>query len=277
MARLADFGTLLDRCLSTHERLQEAEYFALRMFEIADSAVLGYELNAFLSSARSVTFLLQKEYASTVGFREWWQRDRVTLANDVAARFLLELRNFSQKQGPVSIVGSRDGAGKWRFMFAGTAEPVPAVLLNRDVADCCLEHLAKLACAVLRFASAFPFHCCPARALTPEGMAALCLDPSEVERALGFPPEFSAARPVGTIDDFTRLYRSYVDAVDFDEIQRIANYVPKPSMQPDDDFGLALGLSMVENIENSRASGMSHDDVARLAVISQALKIGPGS
>ena len=118
----------LTSLLRVEERLMEAEYFGRRMFDLPNSTVLGYELNAFLSAARSVTFLLQKEFAAVDGFEAWWIADRAKLGADAAARFFLELRNFSQKQGRVSIVGTSDQDRKWRYMFAGTAEPVPAVL-----------------------------------------------------------------------------------------------------------------------------------------------------
>lgn len=262
----------LTSLLRVEERLMEAEYFARRMSDLPDSASLGYELNAFLSAARSVTFLLQKEFSATEGFKAWWGADRAKLANDEAALFFLELRNFSQKEGRVSVVGTRSDDRKWRFMFAGTVEPVPAVLLNRDVADCCLEHLGKLAQAVLRFAEAFPFQSCPGRALTPEGVAALGLCLDSVEIALGFPPAFSAVRPEGSVEDRTRLYRRYVDAVDFDEIQRIADYKASPPVQRGGDFGMSLGLSMVEHIERSRLTGTPTDQAARLAVVTEWLR-----
>jgi hypothetical protein len=272
MTSTAKTPARLTSLLRVEERLMEAEYFAQRMRDLPDSTVLGYELNAFLSAARSVTFLLQKEFAAVDGFETWWSVDRATLGGDPVARFFLELRNFSQKQGRVSILGTSDRTGRWRFMFAGTVEPVPPSLLNRDVADCCLEHLAKLARAVLRFAQAFPYHCCPAKALTPEGIAMLGLDLDAVEAALGFPPAISAARPEGSTDDLTRVYRRYVDPVDFDEVGRIANYQPMLPMGRGDDFGRSLGLSIVERIESSRASEMSRDDIVRLAIVSEVLK-----
>lgn len=265
----------LTSLLRVEERLVEAEYFGQRMFDSPDSTILGYELNAFLSSARSVTFLLQKEFAAVDGFQGWWSADRSRLGDDPAARFFLELRNYSQKQGPVSIVGTSDENRKCRYMFAGTAEPVPSVLLNRDVADCCLEHLAKLAQTILRAAEAFPYHSCPALTLTPAGIAALDLDLDDIEATLGIPPTVSAARPDGSIEELTRLYRRFVDAVDFDEIRRIADYKPTPPMQRGDGFGVSLGLSMVERIESSRASATSHDDAARIEIVEEVLRTMP--
>jgi hypothetical protein len=166
-----------------------------------------------------------------------------------------------------------DQDGKWRYMFAGTAERVPTTLLNRDVADCCLDLLAKLAQVMLEVAKAFPYQSCPAQALTPAGVAALGLDLDAVETALGFPPAVSAARPVGSIEERTRLYRRYVDPVDFDEIRRIAAYRPMSPMRRGDDFGVSLGLSMVEHIENSRDAAMSHDDAVRIAIVTEFLRM----
>ena len=91
--------------LLVEERLLEADHFARRLCRQPDSARFGYELNAFLSAARSVTFLLQKEMAKVPGFSSWWEEQQSQLRNDRSARFFVELRNFSQKAGRVSLVG----------------------------------------------------------------------------------------------------------------------------------------------------------------------------
>jgi hypothetical protein len=226
----------LTSLLLVEERLAEAEYFATRLFKATSSTVLGYELNAFLSAARSVTFLLQKEFAHVEGFETWWQARRRELGADIAARFFLELRNYSQKEGRVSVEGFSSDMRVWHFVFAATVEGVPHALLNRNVADCCLEHVAKLAQVTLDAAREFPFHSCPARALTPEGVAALGIDLDEIGvTLLGIPPEFWAVRPAGfSIEDRVRVYRRYVDAVDFDMIERLAAYAPIGVVEHDD-------------------------------------------
>ena len=137
--------------LLVEERLLEAEYFVVRLSRLRHNAFL-YELNAFLPAARSVTFLLQKEFVRVPGFQPWWEARRMELARDVAAKFFLELRNFSQKQGRVSLVGvacGEAGRRRWTYRFAGTSERVPLELLHRDVADCCREDLRKIARLVL--------------------------------------------------------------------------------------------------------------------------------
>lgn len=268
----------LTSLLLVEERLLEAEHFASRLFNPQNSIVLGYELNAFLSAARSVTFLLQKEFANVEGFQAWWGAERAALGADKAARFFLEMRNFSQKEGRVAFVGTSSDCRNWRYMFGGASQALPDELLNRDVADCCLDHVAKLARTIMKVATVFPYQSCPARALTPAGVAALGLDMNEVEAAiLGLPPEFLAVRPAGSIEERTRLCRRYVDAVDFDAIRRIADYEAMPPLVRGDDFGVSLGLSMVEQIEGTRESGLSHDDAVRVALASEVLRMKRGS
>lgn len=149
----------LSSLLLVEERLLEANYFARRLARIRrESATFGYELNAFLSAARSVTFLLQKEMVHVSGFPEWWARWRGQLGADPAARFFLELRNFSQKEGRASVVGTGGKRGKlWSYRFAGNHEPVPPELLHREVSDCCREHVGKLANIILDCIRVFPY------------------------------------------------------------------------------------------------------------------------
>ncbi len=264
----------LTSLLLVEERLTEAEYFARRMFSRLPPMAIGYELNAFLSAARSVTFLFQKEFSACEACIEWWKLNRSNLGDDPAARFFLELRNYSQKEGRISIVGASDSAGNTRHMFAGTVESVPIALLNREVADCCLEHLSKLAHLMLRFSDDFFFHACPARALTPEGIVALKIDLDAVEAVLGFPPQVSTNRPeTFSTEDRLRLYRRFIDPVDFEEIRRIADYNVVPQLQPESGFGISLGLSIVEHIENSRRDGTPHDVAVRTALGAEVLKM----
>ncbi|WP_127115492.1 hypothetical protein [Shimia sediminis] len=100
----------LTSLLLVEERLFEAEHFAL-LLQGKHPIELQYYLNAFLSAARSVTFLIQKELAHTPGFSQYWEQVQDKLRNDKAARFFLELRNFSQKAGRVNLSG-RGGFAK---------------------------------------------------------------------------------------------------------------------------------------------------------------------
>jgi hypothetical protein len=58
-------------------KLGEAQYFLGQMRDtVSDHEAFAYNLSAFLSAARSVTLLLQGEFAHTPGFKEWWVREQ---------------------------------------------------------------------------------------------------------------------------------------------------------------------------------------------------------
>lgn len=100
----------------------------------------GYFLSAFLSATLSVTFLLRKELAQVAGFRQRWEAQRLVLGAHAMARFLMELRNFSQKEGRVSLTGGRTGQGRstrWTFRFVGVQTSAPDALQGVDAADAC--------------------------------------------------------------------------------------------------------------------------------------------
>jgi hypothetical protein len=247
----------LGSLLRVEERLLEADYFARRLSRQRDSERYGYELNAFLSAARSVTFLIQKELSKVDGFMPWWEVQRRALGDDPAAKFFLELRNFSQKQGKISIVGSGGrsrGRLRWTYCFAGTAEPVPRELLHRDVVDCCREHLAKLAALTLRCVGQFPYHTCPTLALTPEGVDALGLSLDDVDEALGLVRGYTGVGPFNRAERIHMLQRQ-MDGLDFDRLRKLALWKPRPRVadeSPSARLSQSLRTSLVNQLERRR-------------------------
>lgn len=212
----------LTSLLLVEERLFEADYFVRRLRR-SPPYHLQYNLNAFLSAARSVTFLLQKEMAHVPGFREWLAVKQDELRADAAARFFLLLRNFSQKEGRVRTVGfgSSTTRRRWTYRFAEGSHPVPAELYDRDIVDCCSEHVAKLARLTLEFAEAFPAWSCPHRALTVDGVAALGVPLADLAAAAGLPEGWFDVAPPDIEVQLAGL-RTLVDAVDFAAIRRLA-------------------------------------------------------
>jgi hypothetical protein len=63
----------------SRNKLEEAIFFYDRMYEAYQSGQeeCRYYMNAFLSSARSVTLFIQKQYSHTEGFIEWWEKNTV--------------------------------------------------------------------------------------------------------------------------------------------------------------------------------------------------------
>ncbi|MEA2870516.1 MAG: hypothetical protein QOH67_492, partial [Hyphomicrobiales bacterium] len=86
------------------EKLLEAEYFLGGMLT-RHGIELQFKLNALLSAARSVTYALQKYQSNVPTFEGWYGPRRAIMKNDTAMRFFIELRNISQKEGPVSYFG----------------------------------------------------------------------------------------------------------------------------------------------------------------------------
>lgn len=216
----------LTSLLLVEERVLEAEYFADLMSGERDRERFGYCLNAFVSAARSVTFVMQKALSPVPGFAQWWSEQQQALGRDTAARFFLRLRNYSQKEGRISLVGIRKGQGPdryWSYRFAGTVDRVPPELLNRDVVEVCDEHLAKLAGVVLSCIERFPFDSCPRLAITAEGVEALQLSMTELAVLAGLPGEWGSAASGIPYEHQLRILREQVDGLDIDELKRVSH------------------------------------------------------
>ena len=63
------------------EKLLEAEHFLARMI-MSDGLEYQFELNAFLSASRSVTFVLQKALSDVPGFADWYQQQQARMKAD---------------------------------------------------------------------------------------------------------------------------------------------------------------------------------------------------
>lgn len=85
--------------------LEKARFFAekARAVEVEDRTQFRYFFETAIVWARSVTLLLQKEYSNTPGFEAWYENQQTELAKDTLAQFFLEQRNFTLKEGPVSL------------------------------------------------------------------------------------------------------------------------------------------------------------------------------
>ncbi|BFI95687.1 MAG: hypothetical protein RSP_11970 [Rhodanobacter sp.] len=242
----------LTSLLLVEERLLEAEYFT-GLMRRRGGAEFGYCLNAFVSASRSVTFLIQKEMARVSGFDAWWSGQQKAMSRDPAMRFFLELRNYSQKEGRISLVGVRRGHGssrRWSHCFAGTEDQVPDSLLHRDVTDCCREHLAKLAQVVIACTERFPFHACPRMALTPEGMQALGLSVDDLGMLVGLDPSWVRTAEL-PLEDLLRILRAQVDGLDTRELGRLARWTPRRTgcNGAADPFGEELQRRLVDQLE----------------------------
>ena len=202
------------------EKLLEAEHFLARM-TASYGLEFQFELNAFLSASRSVTFHLQKALSDVQGFVVWYEQQQACMKADTTMRFFLELRNISQKQGPVSFVSGSLPGGGWTYRFVGRPLAVPKELAGRDVRACCAAHLRKLATLLVECAQTFPYHSCPGRAFTEEGMVALGYGWRDVDVALGLPPGYTEVGNIPASEKLRILSRE-IKPLDLEAIERVA-------------------------------------------------------
>ena len=203
------------------EKLLEAEHFLARLIH-SNGLEFQFELNAFLSASRSVTFVLQKAMTDVSGFASWYEQQQTRMKADAPMCFFLSLRNISQKQGPISIVGGSLPGGGWTYRFVGRPHAVPEGLANRDIGACCAAHLIKLANLLLECIRAFPFHSCPGRAFTEEGMAALGYSWRDIEAAIGLPPGYVDVGNLPAAEKLRILSRD-IEPLDTASIERISD------------------------------------------------------
>ena len=237
-------------------KLLEAHYFASRLPSLA-SNVFPFEFNAFLASARSVTFLLQKEMKGVPRFSDWWEKRRKQMRADPVMKFFLELRNYSQKEGPVGMVGTLvrepHRPARWSYRIAGNRWPVPEPLLHRDVSDCCREYLGKIATIVLDVVEAFPYCACPRRAVTPDGLRFLGLQLTDLEQLLGFPNGMITRSGIPE-PALYRMLQSHFDDLDLPAIRRIADYTPTTNgllpFTNSDQLSATLSSAIVQALES---------------------------
>lgn len=83
------------------EKLEEALYFLLQMRQnYIDRKHFIYNMNAFLNSARNVTFTLQEEIAHNPKFQAWYSSKQKEMREDKLMRFFIDLRDVSvHKEG----------------------------------------------------------------------------------------------------------------------------------------------------------------------------------
>ena len=113
------------------------------------------------------------------------------------------------------------------------------------------EHLSKLAALVLTCADAFPYYCCPRRAVTPEGLKTYGLELADVAVMLGLPKEWIEVAGIPR-HEILRILQAHFDGVDFERIRSIADYNPddpETLPTPSDVLSRSLTKSLVNEIE----------------------------
>ena len=89
--------------MDTRQKYNEAEYFLEMMKEnIEDRQKFKYNLSAFLSAARSVTFVLQDEFSKNRDFDEWYYKKQMKMKRDELLKFFNKKRiSVIHKKGSI--------------------------------------------------------------------------------------------------------------------------------------------------------------------------------
>jgi len=174
---------------NTKEKLLEAKHFLEQMMENqSDQSAFKYSLSAFLAAARSVTFIMQKEFDKVSDFKKWYAKKQGEMKSDEAMRLLKDKRTMTIHRQPVrphahvnvsisesvavsesiSIVITRADGTVERRESEPTPPPVPAKgedttewrwyfdeLPEKDVITVCKEHIVKLETLVAECESQF--------------------------------------------------------------------------------------------------------------------------
>ena len=89
--------------MDAQQKYNEAGYFLEMMKEnIEDRQKFRYNLSAFMSAARSVTFVLQKEFSKNPKFDRWYCEKRMQMRSDKLFKFFKDKRDYAiHKKGTI--------------------------------------------------------------------------------------------------------------------------------------------------------------------------------
>jgi hypothetical protein len=105
--------------------------------EVANREPFKYNLSAFLSAARSVTFVMQTEFNDVSEFLEWYKEKQSQMSEDRLMRFMKEKRNIALKQETIDPRGHIDVTVKSNITIT---EHVVAVLTHKNSTVERIEH-----------------------------------------------------------------------------------------------------------------------------------------
>jgi len=85
---------------NTGDKLNGARHFLKQMKnKQSDRDAFRYNLSAFLSATRSVTWVMKKEFDKAPGFEKWYETVQEDMNKDSAMKFFKEKRNITLKEG----------------------------------------------------------------------------------------------------------------------------------------------------------------------------------
>jgi hypothetical protein len=86
----------------TKHKLEEAEYFFMGMkSNIEVDKIFSFNLSAFLTSARSVTYIMQKEFNHVKEFGRWYITKKEVISSDADFKFFNDMRVATVHTNPI--------------------------------------------------------------------------------------------------------------------------------------------------------------------------------
>ena len=84
--------------------LNESEFFLKKLEEEKENyAYFSYYLNAYISAARSVLWIMKNEYNKVAGWKEWYNSTDIDKEKALLLKGIVDMRNRSLKIEPLQI------------------------------------------------------------------------------------------------------------------------------------------------------------------------------
>lgn len=125
---------------NARRKLEEAKYFLTQMEETKGGNVFFYNLSAFFSAARSVTFFLQKEYNHLPEFQDWYSKEQERMGDNPLFDLMRDARNFVLKESypearSVQVSFSCSNSSVEQVIFHGDIRREEELLRNQEDGD----------------------------------------------------------------------------------------------------------------------------------------------
>lgn len=100
-------SSAVKKCSKTRAKLEEARFFLnkLKDKENWNGSVINYYLSAFISSSRSVLWIMRSEYKNVSGWEDWYDLLKPTVAQKAFIKNVTDIRNRSEKEEPLQVGG----------------------------------------------------------------------------------------------------------------------------------------------------------------------------
>lgn len=172
------------------DKVAEADYFLDRMKALHQASdEFGFNFNAFVSSARSITFVLQAVMHRYPDFDKWYLPQQQRLKDSRLARFFVELRNHLQKVGGAPLFHSgfstSQGQFEWNVEFIPITEL--AEVPSGNVIEISEKYFKLVLDVIRQCYRDYWAYVDPRAIFTARGLEVLNWNVEDVEEALGFP------------------------------------------------------------------------------------------